>query len=273
MLGYQTQSHGSTAGLTMYGSRGYSYALPVQHQHMMKNSIDWSEAPMLTVKDLPHWATSLKKYAADGLRPIPDLPAPKSIMATAMAEPADLSRLVDIEFAAFRDEKVNHHLSYRDASDTSHLKRTMRAYRKYMNNLRSLPDDSKRLAKTAQTHRRTDSAHDFSLGFMFRKVESPEGGEIIAFCKSEMAEMTPQDMLTPLDVGHEGEPQMNRDWFALNEQCHREYCGTRKHCCKCAECENEESADSPRLRNAGDTSGSPASRRGDHVNGRTYPGS
>ncbi|QIW97570.1 hypothetical protein AMS68_003088 [Peltaster fructicola] len=230
MLGYQTQSQGSTAGLTLFATQNYPYALPVQRLLPAESdSIHWSDASSLRSQELSSWASSLRQYTQDiGVMEKPV----RQPMAATTAEPADLSRLVDIEFAAFRDEHINHHLSYRDGTDPSHVRRTLQSYRKYMNNLRSVPpEQGQRAPKASLAPRpRSDSACENSLGFRFRKVESPLGGEIIAFCKSEMTEMTPEELDTPLDAGHEGEPQMNRDWFALNERYHREYCGTRKHC-------------------------------------------
>lgn len=229
MLSYQNQ--GSTAGLNLFGSQGYHYALPVQHLPQKPESIQWSDAASLRSTDLSSWASSLRQYTNE-MRAVEQPTRPP--MAATTVEPADLARLVDIEFAAFRDEHINHHLSYRDAKDSSHVRRTLRTYRKYMNNLRTVPEDVQKSSRTSlpQQRSRSDSACERPLGFRFRKVESPLGGEIIAFCKSEMTEMTPEDINAPLDAGHEGEPQMNRDWFALNERYHREYCGTRKHCCK-----------------------------------------
>jgi len=63
-------------------------------------------------------------------------------------------------------------------------------------------------------------------------VLDPKTREIIAFAKSEITTLTPEDHASPLDVGHEDEPQMNRDWFALNEKLHRAYCGLRRHLCE-----------------------------------------
>lgn len=232
MLGIQARSEGgSTAGLPMYGSRCYSYVLPVPPPAKRSESELYSQA-YSRARSLSSWTPS-----ANGLANGPPamectasaVPRP---MATSTVDPADLSRLVNIEFAAFREEKTNHHLSYRDGSNRAHVRRTIRAYRDYMTDLRPASGDA-----VSAGRRRTDSRiesspeRETSLGFRFRKVTLPESGEIIAFCKSEMTRATPKAVRSPLDAGHEGEPHMNRDWFALNERLHREYCGLRKHCC------------------------------------------
>jgi len=158
----------------------------------------------------------------------------KPFMATA-GFPDDIPRFVEIEFAAFRKEYINHHLSYRDPSNPLHTARTIDFYKHCMQNIRistlpspAKPHDSKvDLTLSAEPEQATTTE-----GYRFRKVVDPDTHEIIAFVKSEITTLTPEMHASPLDIGHESEPEMNRDWFALNEKVHRDYCGSRQHVCK-----------------------------------------
>lgn len=156
----------------------------------------------------------------------------------AAAFPDDIPRLVEVEFAAFREEYVNHVLSYRDPRNPDHTARTIDFYSHCMQHIRTcaLPGQ-----EPVKSRIMTDSKLDLSLetedsstveGYRFRKVIDPKTHEIIAFAKSEITTLTPEDHASPLDIGHETEPQMNRDWFALNEKLHRAYCGLRQHLCE-----------------------------------------
>lgn len=167
--------------------------------------------------------------------------SPNMTFVTSAAFPDDIPRFVEIEFAAFQDELANHHLSYRDSTNPDHTRRTIAFYKQCMQHMRTndLPAQ-----KSARNRSRTDSKLDLTLtssdsdaasktqGYRFRKVVDPKTHEIIAFAKSEITALTPEDHASPLDVGHESEPRMNRDWFALNESLHRSYCGLRPHLCK-----------------------------------------
>jgi hypothetical protein len=160
----------------------------------------------------------------------------------AAAFPDDIASLVEVEFAAFQHETVNHVLSYRDASNPEHTARTVDFYKYCMQHIRTtpLPDPSHHgSAKSLRSDSKVDLATitqdetetPASEGYRFRKVIDPSTREIIAFCKSEITTLTPADHASPLDAGHESEAQMNRDWFALNEKLHRKYCGMRQHLC------------------------------------------
>lgn len=156
-------------------------------------------------------------------------------MATA-GFPDDIPRFVEIEFAAFQHEYINHHLSYRDPSNPQHTARTIDFYKHCMQNIRSgtLPSPAKPHDSKVDLTLPADpeSATTTTEGYRFRKVVDPITHEIIAFVKSEITTLTPEVHASPLDIGHESEPEMNRDWFALNEKVHRDYCGSRQHVCK-----------------------------------------
>ncbi|OQO01009.1 hypothetical protein B0A48_13252 [Cryoendolithus antarcticus] len=236
MLGVQSQHEGSTAGLQVLGSRCYNYSLSparvphidaayAKHNHGQYRNrlVSWGAGSAATTT-----TTALVKARA---------PARSQSMPfiTAVALPQDLPRLVEIEFAAFREEKANHQLSYRDSKIPEHSARALKFYRHCMTHLRSIDTDYR--LSNGQHRKRTGSTSDlvvssstFSLGYRFRKVNDPRTGEIIAFAKTEMTVITLEDMQSPLDTGHENEPAMNRAWFALNEKLHREYNGLRRHC-------------------------------------------
>ena len=123
------------------------------------------------------------------------------------AKPKDVRRLVDIEFHAFEDERVNQVLSYRDYKKPAHFERSVKLYQ-------------------------TALLQDRESQVQFKKIVNSETNEIISFTKYEMKKYAPQELRSAFDIGHEGEPKMNRDWFGLNEQLRREYVGTQEHCCK-----------------------------------------
>jgi len=143
-------------------------------------------------------------------------------------EPAtieDVRRLVDIEFHAFENERANHQLSYRDHSKAEHFERSVKLY------TTAMMAEEQLAPKTSG--RRTDSALESMMPLSrvaFLKVTDTETGEIVSFAKTETKSYMLEELQSPADVGHEGEPQMNRDWFALNERLRRQYIGRAKHC-------------------------------------------
>ena len=142
----------------------------------------------------------------------------------------DIRRLVDIEFHAFENERVNQVLSYRDYKKPLHFQRTMQIYET------TLIDDigpqvphetgDERLEECRQTNGQSESK------IIFKKVVNIPTSEIVSFTKYEIKTYSKAELESPLDAGHHEEPKMNRDWFALNERLRREYVGTRKHCCE-----------------------------------------
>jgi GNAT superfamily N-acetyltransferase len=148
------------------------------------------------------------------------------------AEYNDIQRLVDIEFFAFENEKTNHVLSYRDHNQPDHFERTISSYQSLMHKAKSF----RRRAKSRQAERRTPANNVTQ----FRKVMDEDTGVIVSWAKTEMKTYTPAELASPADCGHENDPQMNRDWFALNERLRRDYMGTRPHCCKFRNSEDRE---------------------------------
>ena len=142
----------------------------------------------------------------------------------------DVRRLVDIEFHAFENERVNQVLSYRDYKKPTHFERTVKIYQRALSAERLAPrgrDGGKR--------RRADSRLEDSTlhsRVSFKKIVDARTNEIISFTKYEMKTYTKEELYSPADSGHEGEPMMNRDWFALNERLRREYIGLAEHCCE-----------------------------------------
>jgi len=234
MLGLQIHHEGSTAALNFHGSRCYAYSLPS------------ARMPRLFVEGFQSKYTGgLSRDRPSARQPANNDALPSRIRAkarsdtmpyiTAAALPYDIPRLVDIEFAAFREEIVNHQLSYRDSKKPEHISRTIKFYEHCMNHLRAF--NLERLRSTQKRGRSDSIGSTFlpklpSLGYRFRKVTDPKTGHIIAFCKTEMTRLTLQDLASPADAGHEGEFEMNRAWFALNEKLHRQYNGLRRHCCE-----------------------------------------
>lgn len=136
----------------------------------------------------------------------------------------DIRRLVDIEFFAFENEKTNHILSYRDHNNPAHFQRAIRSYQSIM----SKADVLRRRIKANGARyavRRIDPDTT-----RFRKVTDADSGNIISWAKTEIKTYTPEELESPADCGHETDPQMNRDWFALNEKLRRQYMSTQRHC-------------------------------------------
>jgi hypothetical protein len=257
MMGLQAQQ-GTMPGIQLYGSRcnnPYSTTSTISRPlfldglHSRQNSTlsrdnsqAWASNNKVLNEDakLTRTPSSLARqdnFLTEGstLPPVPSLARPKPFMATA-GFPDDIPRFVEIEFAAFQHEYINHHLSYRDPSNPEHTARTISFYKQCMQNIRSSTSPS-------PSSKRHDSKVDLTLtdepehattteGYLFRKVIDPITHEIIAFVKSEITTLTPELHASPLDIGHESEPEMNRAWFALNEKVHRDYCGDRQHVCK-----------------------------------------
>ncbi|CAK4031592.1 hypothetical protein AC578_8248 [Lecanosticta acicola] len=136
----------------------------------------------------------------------------------------DIRRLVDIEFHAFEEEKTNQILSYRDHNQPSHFQRAVRSYQSAMGR----NDGSRRRTKPNTSRRPSQRPGQETV--RFRKIIDSDSGLIISWAKTETKTYTEQELATPADIGHEGEAQMNRDWFALNEKLRRVYMGTRPHC-------------------------------------------
>jgi GNAT superfamily N-acetyltransferase len=63
-------------------------------------------------------------------------------------------------------------------------------------------------------------------------VTDTASGHIISWAKAEYKAYSEEELASSPDCGHEGEDQMNRDWFALNEKLRRDYMGTQRHCCE-----------------------------------------
>jgi hypothetical protein len=135
------------------------------------------------------------------------------------AKPRDVRRLVDIEFHAFENERVNQVLSYRDYKKPAHFERSVKIYQAEML--------KRNVATNSQQPSRGPGA---TVGF--KKIMNTETNEIISFTKYEMKRYSRAELQSPFDSGHEGESKMNRDWFGLNERLKREYIGLSEHCCK-----------------------------------------
>ncbi|KAK3075914.1 hypothetical protein LTR53_000343 [Teratosphaeriaceae sp. CCFEE 6253] len=144
----------------------------------------------------------------------------------ARAEPADARRLVDIEFRAFAHEPANQLLSFRDYTEPAHVDRAVALYAAALGSSSSsspLHPASVRspAAKRAQASTRVS----------FLKVTDADArGAIVSFAKAEFKQYSLAELRSPADSGHEHEPRMNRDWFALNEGLRRAYVGLSKHC-------------------------------------------
>lgn len=136
----------------------------------------------------------------------------------------DIARLVDIEFFAFENEKTNHVLSYRDHNQPEHFARAVRSYQSLMGaeDLYWRPTKPRRAERAAKSDTLT----------RFRKVTDEDADVIISWAKTETKAYTLEELASPADCGHESDPTMNRDWFALNEKLRRDYMGTARHCCK-----------------------------------------
>lgn len=260
MMELQAHQHeGNMPGMQLYGSRCYPHShiprpifldgLNSRHNNNLardnfqawaSNNKVLNEDTKLTRPSSLAKSDNLSTEHSTTLQPISSLAKPnqpKPFMATA-GFPEDIPRFVEIEFAAFQHEYINHHLSYRDPSNPSHTARTIDFYKHCMHNIRTntlpspaKPHDSK-VDLTLPAADDPENATTTTEGYRFRKMIDPNTREIIAFVKSEITTLTPEVHASPLDVGHESEPEMNRAWFALNEKVHREYCGSRQHVCK-----------------------------------------
>ncbi|KAI7249741.1 hypothetical protein KC343_g6758 [Hortaea werneckii] len=157
-------------------------------------------------------------------------PANKSDLPQLVISPAstgDVRTLVDIEFHAFENERANQQLSYRDYTKPEHFERAVDAYTMILaaqDQVEYLGKNS--TAKEALTRNPETTADQVSL----RKVTNTETGQILSFAKAEIKAYTPSELSSAADTGHEDEPPMNRDWFALNESMRRQYMGLQKHC-------------------------------------------
>jgi len=140
------------------------------------------------------------------------------------AKPQDVRRLVDIEFHAFENEQVNQVLSYRDHKKPVHFERRVEAYQRCLNDER----DTNRAGEGRDYH--PVKYPQMESNIIFRKIVQIETGEVVSFTQFEMKRYTREELRTPADIGHENEPRMNRDWFALNERLRREYMGMSEHC-------------------------------------------
>ncbi|OTA33835.1 hypothetical protein BTJ68_05744 [Hortaea werneckii EXF-2000] len=143
------------------------------------------------------------------------------------ASTGDVRTLVDIEFHAFENERANQQLSYRDYTKPEHFERAVDAYTMILgasDHIQYGEKNSKpNQALTLSSETTTDQVS-------LRKVTNTETGQILSFAKAEIKAYTPSELDSPADIGHEDDPQMNRDWFALNESMRRSYMGLRKHC-------------------------------------------
>lgn len=256
MMELQAHHKGNMPGTQLYGSRCNPYTFPITRipRPQFLDSLHSRQNNTFTRDRYQAWASanrdvddsqisnqhgSNKVISKDSTLSCtePLIRTDKPFVAAA-AFPDDIPRLVEVEFAAFQDEIVNHVLSYRDPTNPEHTARTIEFYAHCMQHIRNINLPEQLFNRKPM---RADSKLDLALttqdytaieGYRFRKVIDPKTREIIAFCKTEITTLTPEDHASPLDVGHESEPQMNRDWFALNEKLHRTYCGLRQHLCK-----------------------------------------
>lgn len=147
------------------------------------------------------------------------------------ASTGDVRTLVDIEFHAFENERANQQLSYRDYTKPEHFERAVQAYMITL----AAADQVQYLDKNSkadQTLRKIPETETDQV--CLRKVTNTETEQILSFAKAEIKVYTSPELDSAADVGHENDPQMNRDWFALNESMRRHYMGLGKHCCKSA---------------------------------------
>lgn len=155
----------------------------------------------------------------------------RNMFAVTPAKLQDVRRLVDIEFHAFENERVNQVLSYRDYKKPAHFERSVRVYQNALLDSQTRSDRRDEEGRRGRANSRFESPRSNSR-VNFKKVVDTEGSEIISFTKFEMKTYTKEEIMSAADSGHEGEPMMNRDWFALNERLRREYIGLAKHCCE-----------------------------------------
>jgi GNAT superfamily N-acetyltransferase len=255
MMGLQTHQ-GGMPGIQLYGSRCIIYTTTPLPRPLFLDGIHSRNNNTLARDNFQARPTNNKVLTEDTKSPrtssiarseapstenatlplVPSLAKPKKPFMATAGFPDDIPRFVEIEFAAFRHELINHHLSYRDPSNPAHTARTVDFYKHCMQNIRTstLPSAPKRHDSKVDLTLTDDDTETATTteGYRFRKVIDPNTHEIIAFVKSEITTLTPELHASPLDIGHESEPEMNRAWFALNEKVHRDYCGDRQHVCK-----------------------------------------
>ena len=142
----------------------------------------------------------------------------------ASAETQDVRRLVDIEFHAFENERVNQVLSYRDYKKPAHLERSVQMYQDAIN-------DGTSTSKIQRIDSRLEIQRPGSR-ISFNKAIDNETAEIVSFTKFEIKSYSKAQLGMSADAGYEAEPKMQRDWFALNERLRREYVGSARHCCE-----------------------------------------
>ncbi|EME48889.1 hypothetical protein DOTSEDRAFT_67825 [Dothistroma septosporum NZE10] len=157
--------------------------------------------------------------------PSPTRKARPTSFSVSLAKYDDIRRLVDIEFFAFEHEKTNHVLSYRDHNQPAHFQRAVRLYQSAMSKAAAL----RRQWKAGRSVQQRRAIPDLDAA-RFRKVVDADSGLIVSWAKTENHAYTAEELGSPADVGHEGESQMNRDWFALNERLRRQYMDTKRHC-------------------------------------------
>ncbi|GAB1733157.1 hypothetical protein NU195Hw_g20t1 [Hortaea werneckii] len=143
------------------------------------------------------------------------------------ASTGDVRTLVDIEFHAFENERANQQLSYRDYTKPEHFERAVDAYTMILGGPNHIQHGEKN-SKPVQAL--LFSSETIADQVSLRKVTNTETEQILSFAKSEVKAYTPFELNSPADIGHENDPQMNRDWFALNESMRRQYMGLQKHC-------------------------------------------
>jgi hypothetical protein len=255
MMGLQAHQ-GSMPGIQLYGSRCIIYTESPLPRPLFLDGLQSRQNNNLARDNFQAWASNKKVLTEETKSPrtsslaksdafstekstlplIRSITKPKKPFMATAGFPDDIPRFVEIEFAAFRHEYINHHLSYRDPSNPAHTARTIGFYQHCMQNIRTstLPSPPKRHDSKVDLTLTDDDTETATTteGYRFRKVIDPNTHEIIAFVKSEITTLTPELHASPLDIGHESEPEMNRAWFALNEKVHRDYCGDRQHVCK-----------------------------------------
>lgn len=95
----------------------------------------------------------------------------------------------------------------------------------------SKAENFRKQAKSTTSSRRANRGASSSQT-RFRKVVDVETDVIVSWAKTEIKTYSEDELASPADSGSEGESEMNRDWFALNEKTRREYMGKKRHCCK-----------------------------------------
>ncbi|KAI7340792.1 hypothetical protein KC367_g2381 [Hortaea werneckii] len=143
------------------------------------------------------------------------------------ASTSDVRTLVDIEFHAFENERANQQLSYRDYTKPEHFERAVQAYMMIL----SAKDQAQYQKKNSMTNEASMKNSEITTDQVsLRKVTNIETGQILSFAKAEFKAYTLSELSSAADIGHEDDPQMNRDWFALNESMRRQYMGLKRHC-------------------------------------------